>query len=158
MCVPVCSDSVILLAAAPWSAWPNRGVIWGASYMNQTGRSGPIVGETSWTVSPPSSVTMDCSASLVELTGTARIMSYGAEHASARRMPRTPRFHRVTARRFDAYVSTGRGERNGMCAPSERCPRFDEHMFDDRVARIWLDDLNAEQRQAATHTGDTLLI
>ena len=31
-------------------------------------------------------------------------------------------------------------------------------MFDDRGARIWLEELNAEQRQAATHAGDTLLI
>ena len=31
-------------------------------------------------------------------------------------------------------------------------------MFDDRGARIWLEELNAEQRLAATYAGDTLLI
>jgi DNA helicase-2/ATP-dependent DNA helicase PcrA len=31
-------------------------------------------------------------------------------------------------------------------------------MFDDRSARVWLDELNPQQRQAATHAGDTLLI
>jgi DNA helicase-2/ATP-dependent DNA helicase PcrA len=31
-------------------------------------------------------------------------------------------------------------------------------MFDDRGARSWLDGLNAQQREAATHPGDTLLI
>jgi len=31
-------------------------------------------------------------------------------------------------------------------------------MFDDRVSHPWLEELNPEQRRAATHSGDTLLI
>jgi DNA helicase-2/ATP-dependent DNA helicase PcrA len=44
------------------------------------------------------------------------------------------------------------------CAPSGRCPSVGEHMFDHGGARVWLDELNEQQRTAATHAGDTLLI
>src|SRR5271154_1928019 len=46
----------------------------------------------------------------------------------------------------------------GACSPSGRCPSVREHMFDDRGPRPWLDELNPQQRIAATHPGGPLLI
>jgi hypothetical protein len=77
-CVPLCSDSVSVFTAAPRSAWPNCGVTCGGSYMNHIGRSGPSVGETSWTVSPAiSRATAPATSWLVGLSMPA-IMAHGA--------------------------------------------------------------------------------
>jgi DNA helicase-2/ATP-dependent DNA helicase PcrA len=44
------------------------------------------------------------------------------------------------------------------CTPSEECHSVAEQMFDDRNAWGWLDELNVEQRAAATHAGGPLLV
>ncbi len=46
----------------------------------------------------------------------------------------------------------------GSCTPSGSCPSVAEQMFDSGSTHAWLDDLNPEQRAAATHEGETLLI
>ncbi len=56
-----------------------------------------------------------------------------------------------------AAVLLATHRRNQACNPSERTPSVGEHMFDAHP-HPFLDELNVEQRAAATHSGETLLI